>query len=855
MSAPRKVLIALGFMAAVLVLGVATLPFLVDVNRLRPIVQAQLEKKLHVPVSLEDMQLKRFPLAARVSGLVIGQPDGFASSQPLLRASEVYVGVALWPLLHKEVNIDSIRLRSPSLEIVRNPAGIWNYETATAGFRESGASRSSGASGTILDELRIEDGQVTIDDQKAATHDVFKRIDLTVKGLGPDRRGSLAGSVRLDTMAAVLNVRSDFDNRENLSAKGTLSLKSDRNKDTLRVAYDLRRGRSPAPLIINSLTASIGKLSASATGSVDIERSPAELQVRVKMANAPIADLFRLAAVYGVKFPAGLKAEGILAADVKVTGTAQKPILAGSIDASKAQISAKELVEPVNASELHIDFTPNTLTTRPFRLETGATRIRAQATMRDYSGPSPQVVASLQTDGARIEELLRIANAYGLKPIGLNGSGIVTLDLKIAKAGEAVNYAGSGSLRNVSITSPQLPKPLTVSVANVGFSEDQMRVDHLQASLGSMHLEGAGSVRDFHRPDIQFAFHVDQLSASEMQEWGHGRTHGPGQQSREMLDKFTATGSVTINKVIYDRTTLNQVKANVSFAKSVLKLDPISALAFGGQQSGSTTVDLCGATPAYAIKAKLSNVDANQFLTATTSVKDVLYGTLAGAVDVHFLDRPNETIAKSLNGKVQFQMGQGRIAGVQILNEIANIGRFVGYSQRSESYTPISKLSGSFNMQSGLASTNDLFMDLGGATLSGAGTIGLVDQSLKLHVTTVLSKDFAQRNVPGQIGGLLTTALANQKGELIVPAIVTGTFAQPKFAPDVEQIAKLKLKNLLPTGNNPAGFTSGLKGLMESVTGKQPESKPTETKPAESKPDNIFDLFKQLGKEKDTKKP
>ena len=851
MRIPKRVFIVAGVLVAILLIALAALPFLVDANRLRPLIQVQLQQRLQRQVSLGDMQLKMFPLAVRVSGLTVGQPEGFTSAQPFLQASEVYVGVALWPLLHKEVNIDAIRLQSPSLEVIRNPAGVWNYETASGG-----PAADSGSSSITLDELRIEDGQVAIHDQKAASRDVYKHIDLTLNGLGPGRRGSLAGSVRLDKMAAVLTIRSDFENREALTAKGTLSVKSDRNRDTLDIAYDVRRGPAPAPVTINSLTAKIGALSASATGSVDVERTPAELELHVQMANAPVADLLRLAGLYGAKFPPGLKAEGLLAADVQVTGTIQKPIFAGKIDATKAQFSAKELVEPVRASELHIDFTPDSLTARTFTLETGSTRLTAQGTVRDYNSSSPQVVATLQTDGARVEELLRIATAYGVIPTGLAGSGIVTLDMKISKAGNSVNYSGSGSLRNVSITSPQLPKPLTVSDASMKFSEDRVGFDHLQAALGSLHLNGAGSVRDFERPNIQFDLHIDELSSAELREWGGGSAKKPsGKHPSGILDNVTANGVVTVDKVIYERVTLSKVKATINFAKSILRLDPVTALLFGGQESGSVNVDLCGDTPTYAIKAKLSKVDANQLLSATTSVKQVLSGTLDSTVDLQFLGRPNEDIAKTLNGKVQFQMGQGRLSGVQILNEVANIGRFLGYSKRPESSTNIVKLTGSLNIQNGLASTNDLFMDLSGATLSGAGTMGLVDQSLKLRITTVLSKDFAQRNAPGQIGGLLTTALANQKGEVIVPAIVTGTFAQPKFAPDVEQIGQLKLRGLLPTADNPAAFTSGLKGLMESITGKQPEAKPGEAKPSESKPGSILDIFKQFGKQKDAKKP
>ncbi len=846
MHVPKRVWMAAGVLVAIPLIVLAALPFFFDENQLRPVVEAQLQQKLHRPVKLGELHLKSFPLAVRISGFVIGQPEGLASSQPFLQAKAVSAGVSFWPLLHKEIKIDAIRLESPRLELIRNAAGVWNYEDG------NGGAVGAGAPGSItLDELRVVDGQVAVQDQKAGTaREVYEHIDLTLKGLGPNRGGSLDGEVRLKTMAAVLRIHSDFENRETLTAKGLLSLKSDRNADALNIAYDIRREPAPAPITINSLKATIGRLTATAAGTIDIQQTPAALRLRVQMTNSPIADLLRVAALYGAGFPPGLKAEGLLGADVQVTGTTAKPVLVGKIDATTAQISAKDLAEPVRASALHIDFTPDSLTTRRFTLQTGATSLTAQATVTNYSSSSPRIEAAFETTNARVEELLRIAKAYGVKPAGLAGSGVVSLNMRISKAGKLISSSGSGTLRGVSLSAPQLPKTLGVSTANVNFSDDHASFDNLRATLGSMQVDGTGSVRDFSQPSLQFNLHVDQINSAELRTWSSGSTQQPsGKQQSGFFDKVSANGVLAVDKLIHDRIVFNNVKATITYAKGILTLDPITALVFGGQQSGAMSADLRSATPAYAVRAKLSNVDANQLLSSTTSIKQVLSGSLSSNVDLQFLDRPNEEVAKSLNGKVQFQMGQGRISGVQILNEVANIGHFLGYSKKAESFTNISKLTGSFQIQNGLASTQDLFMDLGGATLSGTGTMGLVDQSLKLRVMTVLGKELAQKNAGGQIGGLLTSVLANQKGELVVPAIVTGTFAQPRFAPDLEQIAQLKVRGLLPTADNPAAFTSGVKGIVESFTKKPPGAKPSEPQPG-----SLFDILKQLGKKKDEKK-
>jgi hypothetical protein len=110
------------------------------------------------------------------------------------------------------------------------------------------------------------------------------------------------------------------------------------------------------------------------------------------------------------------------------------------------------------------------------------------------------------------------------------------------------------------------------------------------------------------------------------------------------------------------------------------------------------------------------------------------------------------------------------------------------------------------------------------------------------------------------IGGFLQTALANSKGELIVPAIVTGTLSQPRFAPDAARVAELKLKNVLPSVGNPAGVLGGIanpknagKSILDALTGRPAAAPKTEpAKPEDAKPADrgILGIIDSLRKKK-----
>ena len=46
-------------------------------------------------------------------------------------------------------------------------------------------------------------------------------------------------------------------------------------------------------------------------------------------------------------------------------------------------------------------------------------------------------------------------------------------------------------------------------------------------------------------------------------------------------------------------------------------------------------------------------------------------------------------MARSLNGTLNLQLANGRLAGVDILNQLAGVAKFLGYRQNSQAYTDI----------------------------------------------------------------------------------------------------------------------------------------------------------------------
>jgi len=61
----------------------------------------------------------------------------------------------------------------------------------------------------------------------------------------------------------------------------------------------------------------------------------------------------------------------------------------------------------------------------------------------------------------------------------------------------------------------------------------------------------------------------------------------------------------------------------------------------------------------------------------------------------------------------------------------------------------------------------------------------------------------------------MKTAFSNNEGELVIPTIVTGTFKQPKFTPDVQALVQMQKQKLIPgyqPGQKPAETIKGILG-------------------------------------------
>lgn len=711
----RRFLIGVGIFIVVVVAALLVFAATFNVNKYHDTIQSQLEKHLGRTTTLGDMHLSLFPPRFRVQDPAIADDPQFSPDAPFVKAQELDVSVKLMPLLHKQVEINSLILQRPSVNLIKNSAGVWNFASLGQSKTQPNASQPSSQQQFSLGELSISDGQVSIvDQQKSKTPSLYDHIDITLKDFSPDTPFTVDASVHMAGTGSqgvrlqgkggpIVNAQPaatpfqgtlslkqvsigdlskfmnspalngtdgivDGDTKINnesgkLTAQGEVHVQNGKIRGSelgfpVITQYDITNDSTTDLVSLRNFVVKLGSTPVEMNGTVNAKPTPAVLDLRIKANNVSIAEAAKMAATAGVALSPGTNASGNVNADIHATGPADKPILNGTITGSNVQLTGKEIAQPVQIQSINLNLTPTQIQSAPFNVVSGGTTLNTQFTLRNYSSPTPLVEGTVRAPNAQLPAILAIAKAYG----------VTSLD----------KVSGEGTLK--------------------------------------MDMHAAGPIKS--------------LSSAE--------------------------------------------------------------------------------------------------------------------------------IMRALNGTIDLNFKNVKYSGANVSKELSSIAGFLNPSAAttsSDGVTNISTMTGNIQVKNGIAETNNLQAKLDVGNVSAVGTANLVDNTLNLRVTAVLTQSVSQKAGGNNVSGFMQTALANNQGELVVPALVTGTFSNPHFAPDVQQIAQMKVKGLIPNLSNPSSMTGTLQNLLGGAKNPAPAAQSGQQQNQQQQQNPVDQLMGIFGKKKKQDQP
>jgi hypothetical protein len=427
----------------------------------------------------------------------------------------------------------------------------------------------------------------------------------------------------------------------------------------------------------------------------------------------------------------------------------------------------------------------------------------------------------------------------------LNGTdGVISGQTRINNDSGRITAEGETNIENVKVHGMELGYPVSAQydISN-DLSGDTVAVRKLTVKLGSTPIEMTGTVNSKSTPaHIDVNLRANNISIAEAAKFAaaSGMALSPGTtvtgtvnaniQATGSADKPALNGTVTASNIqmsgkeVAQPVQIQSMRLNLS--PSEIRSDPFNVVSGGTTVSTQFTMrNYLSPAPTVDASIRAPNAQLQAILAMAKAYGVTSLDKVTGQGTLNLDMRasgPVKTInateiEKALNGTINVNFANVKYSGANISHELASIGGFLNpgsNSQDSSGITNIQKVTGNIAVKNGIAQTNDLQAQLDIGNIGLAGTASLVSEALNMHATAVISQSASQKVGGQNIGGFMKTALANKQGELVIPALVTGTFSKPRFEPDVQQMAQMRLKGLIPNINNPGSVAGTLQNLL-----------------------------------------
>jgi len=564
-----------------------------------------------------------------------------------------------------------------------------------------------------------------------------------------------------------------------------------------RSAISYRDAKSGQAIDVSDFNLSTGRIADDTPGDF-------ELSAQVK-SNTPPADA-RVALSGSYRFNLAKKAFALSGLDAKVEGAAAG--IRGLLLTLKGDVAA----DPAAQSYAVNGFSLN------------AKGSRAQDAFEAKVTAPKLAIAPDKASGAAVDA------AFTLKSPQRSADGTLKLS-GVEGTAKALKIASLAAQLNLS--DPALPMK-TLSIPLNGTLQANLEKQTLQADLTSKfdetNLKAKLGLAKFSPPAVTFDIDADRLNldrylgkpaAGGGQAGGAPAGTGGGGAADPKVDLsglkgIDAKGRVHIGALQVQNAKLTDVTANVQLANGRLDVSPHSAKLYQGALSGALSADANGNR--VALKQTLSNVSVGPLL-RDVAQKDAIEGRGNVALDLRTAGGTVGAMKKALAGTARVHLRDGAVKGIDLAETLrkakAVLGAKTAREQAAEGdkKTDFSELSGSFNVQNGVARNNDLQGKAPLFRLAGAGDIDIGNSQINY-----LAKPTIVATSKGQGG----RELAELNG-VTVPVRLVGPFDAVKYQVDYGAVATALAKSKITeqiTGKTGGGGSGSPLDKLKGLFGK-----------------------------------
>jgi AsmA protein len=236
---------------------------------------------------------------------------------------------------------------------------------------------------------------------------------------------------------------------------------------------------------------------------------------------------------------------------------------------------------------------------------------------------------------------------------------------------------------------------------------------------------------------------------------------------------------------------------------------------YQGNVSGKGNFNVQTNTPKSSVNLNVENIQAGPLLKDVLE-KDILEGVTNAQLKLNMSGEDAAMIKKSLNGTGQVRFNDGAIIGIDLAGMVRNVKAAFGLEQSpaQRPRTDFAELNAPFSIKKGLVHTPETRLQSPLIRVIAAGDANLVKETLDFRVE------------PKLVATIKGQGDTEQRSGLMVPVLVSGTFSEPQFTPDLAGVAKKQLEEkILGSGEgekllDEKGLEETAKGVLKGILGQ-----------------------------------
>ncbi len=387
--------------------------------------------------------------------------------------------------------------------------------------------------------------------------------------------------------------------------------------------------------------------------------------------------------------------------------------------------------------------------------------------------------------------------------------------------------------------------PYALKAKAVGSVDKVIEIRDLAAKMGNSALAGKAALQVKDRPVLSATLTSDLIDLADFTKGAEGGAAGNssapsgGKQGAapsgggkrlfsddplplDGLKAADANVDVTVKKLLANKIAVENLHTAIALRNGDLAVTPIDADVAKGKLSGMIQLKASQATPTLDLKISGKKIDMGKLL-ADMQITDLLYGVINTDLDVAGRGKSVHQIMAGLNGKTNVVMGDGRMKSSILdvyVGGAATVLTQAVFGKKSE-YTVINCFVSQFDIQNGIAASKALLFDTEYAQITGAGTINLGTEQIKMTVDPKPKSATVNTSVPVEIGGTLSEP-SYRLNPLAAAAKVGGLVGAVVFPPAaVIGLGELGVSDknpcMKPGGAQPQAAPSGPAGAAENL--------------------------------------